>query len=524
MIILLVFSTIIQVSPISAESNQVTVSSESLNVRSGPGLSYDVIDHLTHGKKLDVLSSSEEWLKVKYEGRIGWVASWLTSYTNDETSRIHTEIISQTDGLNFRSSPSIDAPILSRMSAGERASLLNRNGEWLHVQLNGTKGWVYAEYTSEVRDKQATEVPSQQTESKEEDKPAQITDDETNQAYEKFTVGVDTLNVRRNADQSSKKIGTVHKNETYPIQQTNGNWIQIKINDKKSGWVYSFHGNLSRPQATEKETSNENPTSTNSTGEKVTILSNGTNIRKSASTSSEIVKRADAGEQFPIVTAHGDWYEVDLADGTTAFIANWVVSENDHTTTQKKKTARVPGTLNGLTIVVDPGHGGNDRGTTGTKGTFEKTITLKTAELLASKLKAAGATVHLTRETDRYIPLQNRVWTGLQHDADAFISLHYDANPDSSIKGFTTYYQHANQAALAKAIDHSLGTTISLKNRGTHQADYYVLRENKENAVLIELGFLSNATEEMAVNNHHFREQATYGIYTGILNYFNTNN
>lgn len=513
MVFLLALSVIIQDSPIFAASNHVKVSSDSLNVRSGPGLSYDVVDHLTRGKDLEVLSSSEEWVKVKYDGRTGWVASWLTSYTSERTPTVHTEIISQTNGLNFRSNPSLDAPILTRMNAGDRAALLSRDGDWLHVQLNGTKGWVYAQYTAEVEANQKSEEKTQQA------KPEKEV--QRNESYEKFTVAVDTLKVRRNAGQSSKKIGTVHKNETYPILQTNGNWVQIKINDKKDGWVYSFHGTLSRSQANEQNTNKKSTANSNSSGKKVTILSDGTNIRQSPSTSSEIVNRAHAGEQFSIVSEEGNWYEVALANGTTAFVANWVVSINDGAPAPTKKTARVPGTLNGLTIVVDPGHGGNDRGTTGVRGTFEKTITLKTAELLAAKLKAAGATVHLTRESDRYISLQNRVWTGFQHDADAFISLHYDANPDASIHGFTTYYQHDNQAALAKAIDHSLDASITLKNRGAQQANYYVLRENKENAILIELGFLSNATEEMAVNNHYFREQASYGIYKGILNFFN---
>ena len=81
----------------------------------------------------------------------------------------------------------------------------------------------------------------------------------------------------------------------------------------------------------------------------------------------------------------------------------------------KEKIPRVPGTLKGLTIVIDPGHGGNDRGTTGTRGTDEKDITLLTSELLAAKLKAAGANVVMTRETDTYVSLRKRV--AISHQA-----------------------------------------------------------------------------------------------------------
>ena len=85
-------------------------------------------------------------------------------------------------------------------------------------------------------------------------------------------------------------------------------------------------------------------------------------------------------------------------NGGSAFVAKWVVSTNDEDINQQqsklKNQTRVPGTLKGLTIVIDPGHGGNDRGTTGARGTDEKNITLLTSELLASKLKAAGANVY----------------------------------------------------------------------------------------------------------------------------------
>lgn len=486
-------------------SNQAKIATDSLNVRSGPGLSYDVVGSLKRGEVVDVTSTSGEWLEVKYKGQSGWIASWLTTSSNDggATANQQTEIISQTDALNFRQNPSVNAPILTRMNAGDKATLLSRNGDWLQVQFNGSKGWVYAQYTSEITNDNAKE-PAQET-------------NQPEQSYETFTVAVDALNVRQKADQSSKKINMVYRGDVYPIQKTSGNWVQLKLNDKQEGWVYSFHGELSQTKNTTQQ--NDRPAA-----QQVTILSNGTNIRSAASTSSEIVTRANAGEQFSIKAEHGDWYEVSLANGTTAFVANWVVSVDEtqiQMKKEKKQANRIPGTLNGLTIVVDPGHGGNDRGTTGARGTYEKTLTLKTAELLASKLQAAGADVHLTRESDHYISLQKRVWTSIDYNADAFISLHYDANLDQSISGFTTYFQHQNQANLAEAVNSGLSSTVSLKNRGAQKADFYVLRENRANAILIELGFLSNPSEELMVNNNNFREQASYGIYNGILNYFN---
>lgn len=503
-LILLLLSLTSQNMLVYAESSETKIATDSINVRSGPGLSYDVIDKLKQNDRIEVVSTSGEWLKVKYKNRTGWIASWLTTSENQSTSAKSTEIISQTDALNFRETPSVDAPIITRMNAGDKAILLSRNGDWLHVQFNGVDGWVYAQYTSEITAPKQSESPEKN-------------DVQETKSFETFTVAVDALNVRQKADQSSKKVSMIHKDEAYPILQVQGNWVKIKINSKKDGWVYAFHGEMSQTK-----TANQ---SNDTTTEKVTVLTNGTNIRSSATTSSDIVTRANAGEQFSIKADRGDWYEISLKNGQSAFIAKWVVTIDEIPMKKKKKKKqekRVPGTLNGLTIIVDPGHGGNDRGTTGARGTREKTITLKTAELLAAKLQAAGATVHLTRESDNYISLQKRVAMSLEKEADAFISLHYDANLDSSITGFTTYYQHQNQKAFATTINAALGSTVPLKDRGAQQADFYVLRENDENSILIELGFLSNPSEELMINSNHFREQASRGIYQGVLKYFNT--
>ena len=207
--------------------------------------------------------------------------------------------------------------------------------------------------------------------------------------------------------------------------------------------------------------------------------------------------------------------------------AKWVVSTGTvaqvDTPTQPKTSSRSKGTLKGLTIVVDAGHGGNDRGTTGLQGTDEKVLTLMTAESLAAKLKAAGANVVMTRESDTYISLRKRASIGQQSNVDAFISLHYDANPDSSITGFTTYYTHSNQKAIAASVNEGLASAVTLRNRGAQPANFLVLRENKANSILIELGFLSNPTEERMLTTDVFREQATHGIYQGLLDYFNEN-
>ena len=237
--------------------------------------------------------------------------------------------------------------------------------------------------------------------------------------------------------------------------------------------------------------------------------------------------RANTGDKFTITSEVGEWYELTIPSGESAFVAKWVVSVSvedlNDVNTNSILPKRERGTLNGLTIVIDPGHGGNDYGTIGANGTNEKEITLSTSLLLAEKLRAAGAIVYLSRDSDNYITLQDRVSISHKRNADAFISVHYDATIDPSIKGFTTYYTQEKQKALATAVNNGLASTISLRNRGAQKANYLVLRENRQLAILLELGYLSNPSEEKAVTTNSFRQQATDGIYKGLIEYFDAN-
>lgn len=495
----------------SADTSDLKVSGTILHLREGPGLSYPIITTLDEGDPLTSIAREGDWIQVKAGSYEGWVASWLTTSTSTQKT-IDKTVISQVDRLNIRTDPDISSAVLGQLSTGNQANLLEENNEWAKIDWNGLSGWVSKDYVT------INDSPKKEKEPKEDSVEVSTTTTPINKDTT-FTILVDALNVRKKPDLNAKKIGTVTKGQAYKVLAHEHNWVQIQYNDKKAGWVYSFYGTFSnKVKSTSKSSSSKDL-------ESVTIIYNGTNLRTDASTAAEVVERVDAGKTYPIVGVKNDFYEIQL-DKETAFVANWVVTTSSNKTSIPQKDQQEPrkkGTLNGLTIVVDAGHGGNDHGTTGQRGTEEKGITLKTATLLASKLSAAGANVVMTRESDEYVALRKRVSIAHQYEADAFISLHYDATDDSSINGFTSYYMNSNQKGLAEAIHDGLSSKIDLRDRGTQQGNYLVLRENRQRAVLIELGYLSNASEERAITTAKFREQATLGIYQGILNYFNTN-
>lgn len=483
--------------PAIAATGDVEITGETVNVRTGPGLSYGVIGEFAKGDKVQVLSQSGDWLEIEIDGERGWIASWLTTGAKSGNTEVSgVTAVASVDRLNVRAQPDISASVLGQMNAGDQATVISEAGEWVEVDFQNTRGFVSKQYIS----------TSQQTA----EKPAPATAEAAS-----FEIAVDALNVRKNPDLNSKVQGSVKKGDVFPVKSTKGNWVEIQISEKNTGWVYAFHGHLSDETAQSVEKTSDNMATS------VTVITNGTNLRSEPSTSSSVVSRADAGDKLQVTEQNGDWYQVSLPDGATAFVATWVVTTGEaEVSEEQEKPDRKKGTLDGLTIVLDPGHGGNDGGTVGARKTLEKDLTLQTAETLSHHLRSAGADVVLTRQSDTYVDLRKRVSTAHQVAADAFISLHYDATDDSSVSGFTSYYLHEFQEPLAEAINSGLASKIELRNRGVQAGNYLVLRENKQPAVLIELGYLSNFNDERIVTATKFQEQAALGLYTGIVNYF----
>lgn len=500
-IALILISSILISTNSQANGKEVISTVSSLNMRSGPGLAYPIITSLNKGDRMIITDKQGDWFKVTKEQHSGWVAAWYTKQLEAQEI-IKQTVISKVDRLNVRSQPSINAATLTQLSAGDQASFISEQGDWVEVAFNQVQGFVSKEYITISKESKDTPKPE--------------VDSTT-----AFQVSVDRLNVRSKPDLTSKKVTQIKKGDRFKILGKRNNWVNIALPNKEAGWVYSFYGTYTDLEPTSTKQVKDKGTSL----KRVTIIYNGTNLRSDASTSSEVIYRANAGETFSTTGQTGDWYEVELNDGKKAFVANWVVSSNQKGVSSDKKDKKAPrkkGTLDGLTIVIDPGHGGNDHGTTGARGTDEKGIALQTSELLSSKLRAAGANVVMTRDADMYVDLRKRVSIAHQLPADAFISIHYDATDDSSINGFTTYYMHGYQKNLAKAVHAGLSKKISLRDRGSQPGNYLVLRENRQEAILIELGFLSNPSEERSVSTDQFREQASLGIYNGVVNYFDS--
>jgi len=175
------------------------------------------------------------------------------------------------------------------------------------------------------------------------------------------------------------------------------------------------------------------------------------------------------------------------------------------------------------TVVLDPGHGGWDKGGLRNVKVPEKKMTLLTSLVVREMLEEAGLKVIMTRETDVYIPLSDRVSIANAHDDAIFVSVHYNADYGSSGHGIETYCARGSSKSvpLRDAIHRRLIKGTGARNRGVRTAGFYVLRHTQSVAVLVEGGFLSNPREAKKIADEDYRRVIAECIVDGILDYRN---
>lgn len=170
------------------------------------------------------------------------------------------------------------------------------------------------------------------------------------------------------------------------------------------------------------------------------------------------------------------------------------------------------------TIVIDPGHGGHDNG--GQWGrVYEKHLALDTAYRLESKLKALGYQTVMTRRSDYFISLPQRVSTANRYKNAIFVSIHYNYTWKQDVSGLETFYSSEEGRRLAYHVQNSLIKRTKTVDRKVKYARFYVIRNSSLPAILVEGGFVSNAAERSRMKSAWFRDSIAQGIVDGIQRY-----
>jgi len=219
-------------------------------------------------------------------------------------------------------------------------------------------------------------------------------------------------------------------------------------------------------------------------------------------------------------------------------------------------------------IVIDPGHGGIDSGTNGVNGLLERDLVLDEGLRVAKALRRNPEyTVYMTRDSDVFIPLRERVNISRTRHADLFISLHADSNPDSNVTGLSIYTlsesgsdkeaaalaRKENQSDIIAGVDlggensavapilldleqrdtmnkssrfaqlalNALSSTTDILPRQPHRsAAFVVLKAPDVPSVLIELGYLSNADDAAQMNTARWRNGVADAIAAAVQRHF----
>lgn len=212
------------------------------------------------------------------------------------------------------------------------------------------------------------------------------------------------------------------------------------------------------------------------------------------------------------------------------------------------------------TIMLDPGHGGKDPGAVG-HGVREKDVNLRVAKIMGKMLQDQGFTVHYTRTTDKFIPLEERTAMANAKAADLFISIHCNAYKDARIRGFEIYY--LNLATDAQAVrvaarengvsakkisdmqfilsDLMLNSKINesrqmaslveketlkkvrtqykISSHGTKGAFFYVLTGARMPSILVEMGYLTNKQDAALLKSDKYLTLMAQGLVNGVIAY-----
>jgi N-acetylmuramoyl-L-alanine amidase len=158
------------------------------------------------------------------------------------------------------------------------------------------------------------------------------------------------------------------------------------------------------------------------------------------------------------------------------------------------------------TVVVDAGHGGKDSGAYRRYGPPEKIVTLDVAQRLERKLRESQIKTIMTRNSDVFIELNDRVATENAQKNAIFVSIHFNDSRKRGTRGFETYYHSGASFDLANTIQQKLMSIPNSANGGVHTANFRVLRLAKCPAVLVECGYLSNRSEGNQARDWEYRE------------------
>lgn len=322
------------------------------------------------------------------------------------------------------------------------------------------------------------------------------------------------LNVRSLPSMDGAIISKLSNGQLVQINGKIGDWYKISVG---SSTGYIFHSYIKEatnetPPTTAPAPTPEAPSVTSGLIGKVTV--NGLNVREQANATSTSIDTLSRGQKVEVLSIDGYWAKIRVNGKVGHVHKSYLKLINQSGNPLKDRI-----------IVIDPGHGAHDPGAN-RNGLTEKEIVLKVSKLVEGKLNRSGAKVVMTRSNDSFLSLQERTDFAKKHYAEAFISIHVNAAESTAAKGTEVFYDSSanpnadESRSLATYIQNQIVAKANMHNRGVKDAKFYVIRNNSVAAVLVELGFISNAEDFQKLASDAYLEIYAEAIYQGIYQYY----
>lgn len=392
----------------------------------------------------------------------------------------------------LRENPASDSKAIYQLKDQAKVHVLKEEKQWLYIRtLSQQEGWVAKWYLN----------------------------NKNIQADSSLTAKIrQSTPYYASPDNQDKALGEIPAGELLPLNQESLGWARVQY---QKSYVYVATDQIDI-LSQEELTSQVQDSSTEEAAKeivKVRVANQGAFDQPSSY--GQVIYSPDLQEEFEFIDRETDadgneWYLVKNSAGVQMYIeariSSFVSDSKNHSTNTSARS------LKEATIMIDPGHGGEDVGALNSDVIFEKDFNLKTSLSLKEALEKAGAKVIMTRDSDQWVDLEQRAALSNESNADIFLSIHYDASTDPSWNGTTTYYFHEADYDLAVAMNNEL-KGLPLANVGASFGNYQVIRQNNHPALLLELGYLSNADDLKTVQEKDFNQKVNQAVVTALDNY-----
>jgi N-acetylmuramoyl-L-alanine amidase len=341
---------------------------------------------------------------------------------------------------------------------------------------------------------------------------AATTSSQFTQPYYVNVASNDKLNVRKLPSANATIIGSLARGtKVYAAYKVNNGWYYIKYGSL-IGYVNGAYLQTTPPKTIATSAQFTQPYYVN------VAANSKLNVRKSPSTSAPIVGSLTRGLKVYAAYKVNGWYYIKYGN-----LIGYVYGAYLQTAAPAAPV-QYDSRLKNQVIIIDPGHGGTDPGASGF-GLKEKDVVLDTGLRLRNILAKSPFQVKMTRSTDTFVSLQGRVDFAIKNKGNVFLSIH--ANSGSGTGTETYYYgfsgnnpYKADSQLLASKIENRLHSAMGLTDRGVKSGDLHVLRENRMPAMLAEIGFIDNKSDNAKLASSVWRQKAANAIYLGLLDYY----